>query len=182
MAELTVDDVQAFTKGRLDPEDPETERILKAALRAARQFCGWRVNAVAGEQLAVDSPGGRLLSLPTLALTELTSVVEDGVELDVSDLRVSTRLGNVTKKSGASWVSGYGAVVVTMTHGLDDPDDADFNQAVLQAVNALSQSASRADSSLKRKKVDDVEYEWFESAGSVIDKGLLAPYRILLSP
>lgn len=179
MAELTVDDVACYTSDRLDPDSPETERILKSALRAARNWCGWNVNLVAHDEVTVDSPGGRVLSLPTQNLVELSGLVVDGETVDLSTVRVSTRLGCVARKCG-TWPAGYGIAVATMTHGWDDPDDADFNQAVLKAVDSMS--VVRADSTLKRLKVDDVEQEWFESAAGALDHNLLAPYRILPSP
>lgn len=184
MAELTVDDVEVFTNGRLSADGVETGRLLVSALRAARQWCGWRVNLVEDEEVLLDSQGGRVLSLPTLALVELSEIVEDGVALDVGGLRVSTRLGCVSKKSGACWASGYGVISATMTHGLDDPDDADFNQAVLQAVDSLAAAKVRGDMALTGKKVDDVEYTWSVTLlqAGVLDVSLLAPYRILLSP
>lgn len=129
--------------------------------------------------MTVDGPGGPVLSLPTLKLSSVTSVVEDGVTLDVSDLRVSAR-GQIRKRSGGWWTSAYASIVVSFTHGYTSAPD--FDAAVEQASAALSASGSRTDSALKRKKIDDVEYEWFESASSFLNESLLAAYRILPSP
>jgi hypothetical protein len=38
--------VEAFTEGRLNRDDAETQRQLDAALAAARGYCGWHVTPV----------------------------------------------------------------------------------------------------------------------------------------
>lgn len=151
-----------------------------AALAAARRYCGWVVTPPETVTVTVDGPGGRVLSLPTLQLTTLSAVVEDGVTLDVADLRVSMNTGVVVKKSGGCWTHHVGAIHVTMTHGFTTAPD--FDAAVEQAASALSTAANRDDPSLKRKKVDDVEYEWFESASKFLNEPMLSAYRILPSP
>ena len=148
-----------------------------AALAAARRYCGWCVTPPETVTLTIDGSGGPVLSLPTLYLTAVTAVTEDGVALDVDDLRVSKR-GQIRKRSGAWWTSAYAAVEVTFTHGYTSAPD--FDVAGAQAAAALE--GSRDDSSLKRKKIDDVEYEWFAAATSALNEALLAPYRILPGP
>lgn len=151
-----------------------------AALAAARRYCGWVVTPPETVTITVDGPGGRVLSLPTLHLTTLSAVVEDGVTLDVNDLRFSPNTGVVVKKSGGCWTSHMGAIQVTMTHGFASAPD--FDAAVEQAARALSSAATRDDLALKRKKVDDVEYEWFETATHFLNESLLSAYRILPAP
>jgi len=148
-----------------------------AALAAARRYCGWVVTPPETVTITVDGPGGHLLSLPTLQINTLTSVVEDGVTLDVNDLHVSKGSGLVRKKSGGCWSSKLGSIVVTMTHGFDEAPD--FDAAVEQTAAALAAAGTRTDMALKRKRIDDVEYEWFEMASSFLPESLLAPYRIL---
>ena len=150
-----------------------------AALAAARRYCGWCVTPAETVTLTLDGPGGPVLSLPTLHLTSVASVTEDGVAWDVADLRVSGR-GQIRKRSGGWWTSAYASIAVTFTHGYASAPD--FDAAVEQAAAALEAAGTRDDSSLKRKKIDDVEYEWFESASSYLNESLLAPYRILPSP
>lgn len=151
-----------------------------AALAAARRYCGWCVTPPETVTITVDGPGGRVLSLPTLHLTTLSAVSENGVALNVSDLLVSVDRGQVVKKSGACWTSNPGGISVTMTHGLTTAPD--FDAAVEQAATALAAAGTRTDTALKRKKVDDVEHEWFESASSFLNESLLSSFRILPSP
>lgn len=150
-----------------------------AAEAAARRYCGWVVTPPETVTVTVDGPGGRVLSLKTLQLTGVSGVLENGVPVDVDGLVVITDRGELVKKSGC-WVRGYGAIQVTMTHGFTDAPD--FDAAVEQAAASLQTVGTRADATLKRKKIDDVEYEWFESATHFLNESLLAPYRILPSP
>jgi hypothetical protein len=151
-----------------------------AALAAARRFCGWCVTPPETVTITVDGPGGRVLSLPTLQLTTLSAVSENGTALTVSDLLVSKDRGQVVKKSGACWTSNPGGISVTMTHGFTTA--VDFDAAVEQATIALEAAGTRTDTALKRKKVDDVEYEWFEGASSFLNQSLLLPYKLIQSP
>jgi len=150
-----------------------------AALAAARRYCGWRVTPADDETITLDGPGGRMLSVPSLCIVEVTEVVEDGVTLDLADLRISSSLGQIWKKAGC-WTSNPGGISVTMNHGLDAAPD--FDAAVEQAAVALAAAGTRTDTALKRKKVDDVEHEWFESASSFLNESLLSAFRILPAP
>ncbi len=130
---LSVVAVEAFSKGRLDRDDPETDRQLDAALAAARRYCGWHVTPVAsGVTFTLDGPGGRTLVLPTLKLTALTSVTEDGTALTLSDLHWSAR-GLIAKKDGGFWSTLFGGITVVASHGFDVADD--FESVVLAAID-----------------------------------------------
>lgn len=129
---LDVEAVEAFTQGRLDAGDPETERQLDAALAAARRYCGWHVTPVLTDQvITLDGTGITYLVLPTLALGAVSGVNEDGTEIDVADLQVSPR-GLIRKKSGQPWTSSLGSVTVTATHGYASAPD--FEAAILGAI------------------------------------------------
>lgn len=130
---LNVVAVEQFTKGRLDRDDPETDRQLDAALAAARTYCGWHVTPVLTAQtFTLDGPGGRTLVLPTLKLTALTSVTEDGIALTLTDLHWSSR-GLIAKKDGGFWSSMFGAITVVGAHGYAAADD--FESVVLAAID-----------------------------------------------
>jgi hypothetical protein len=183
--ELTVADVESYTGGRLLAAAPETVRLLGAALKAARRYCGWHVTPVQTDTgVALDGPGGRVLSLPTLQLVELTAVSEDGITLDVDDLYVSSA-GLVRKKSGCHWSCRYGGVVVTMEHGYVDATD--WQSAVLELVDRMSTLPGNVlgnSGPVARKRVDDVELQWALSVGTneslfdLINHRLMDPYRI----
>lgn len=132
---LNVVAVEAFTRGRLGRDDDETQRQLDSALAAARRYCGWHVTPPQTGEVTMDGPGHRVLVLPTLQLSTLVSVEENGAELDLGDLTWSRR-GLVAKRSGAYWSSQFGAIAVTMTHGFATAPD--FESAVLSAVERMS--------------------------------------------
>jgi hypothetical protein len=191
MAELTVDDVRKFS-ARLDEfDDDPLQDMLDAALAAARRYCGWSVTPVAtDDELVIDGPGGRVLSLPTLNLIEVTAVTECGVVLDVTKLDVSRRKGTVEKQSWyGCWSHRDGAISVTITHGFTETEAADWRRAVLRLVDIMSLEpvmvgAERDSPEMKRKRVDDVDYEWYDKLITTNDQlaALFSQYRILPSP
>lgn len=129
---LDVSTVQAFTQGRLDQDDAETDRQLDAAVAAARAYCGWHVTPVLVDQeVTLDGPGTHLLVLPTLKLTELSEVNEDEVEIELTDLNWSVR-GLIQKKSGHWWSQMFGSIVVIFSHGYASAPD--FESAIFSAI------------------------------------------------
>lgn len=176
MPELTVDDVEQYTRKRLDKTDAETGRLLAAGLSYVRQFCGWHVTPVkTGHEVELDGPGGRLLALPTLKLIALTEVTENGQPVDVSSLYVSKR-GLVRKKSGGFWSPHYGAITVTMDHGIEDADA--FNAAVLSFIDRSSKAPTGGD------PIAVGPFRWAEektvsrSAFSATELSILEQYRL----
>lgn len=129
---LDVVAVEAFTAGRLNRDDDETQRQLDAAMAAARRHCGWHVTPAYTEQtLTIDGPGTVDLVLPTLQLAELTDLSEDGVALDVADLSWSAR-GIVRKRNRTPWTAEYGAITVVISHGIAAAPD--FDAVILSAI------------------------------------------------
>jgi hypothetical protein len=186
MAELAYTDLPAAVLARFDDADDyaAAQAAIDTALVAARRYCGWSVSpVVTDDEVTVDGSGGQVLSVPTLNLVSVSTVDEDGVTITSSDLRAS-RLGLLRKRSGGWWTSAYDAVTVTMTHGFAEDDALDWRRAVINLVDDWSEASLRDGSDMKRKKVDDVEYEWFETALST-DAELaekFSQFRILPSP
>lgn len=124
--------VESFTRGRLDRDDEETQRQLDAALAAARRYCGWHVTPVlVDDEVTLDGPDSQLLILPTLKMTELTEVDEDGEELNLADLNWSAR-GLIAKRSGYWWTPMFGAITVIFSHGYADAPD--FESVILSSI------------------------------------------------
>jgi hypothetical protein len=183
MPELDVSDVESFSGGRLSASDPEVERMLNAALRAARRYCGWPVNpVVTGDTVVIDGPGSRILNLPTRKVVELTSLTEDDVVVDLSTVRWSAggppgileRPVSVRKKSNGWWTCYYQGVEVVMTHGYDDDEAADWRYAVLSMVDQMGQVlfAGRGELDMVSKKVDDVTYRWADPYAAAAESAL----------
>ncbi len=181
MPELDSTDLPAAVLARF-ADDNAAQDAIDAALAAARRHCGWHVSPSKSETIAVDGPGGRVLSLPTLNLTGVTSVTELGVAVDVSKLDRSQRKGTLTKQYGC-WTGRDGAISANITHGYTEAEAIDWRVAILAFVDARSQVVERTGDE-KRRKVDDVETEWFDAAIST-DAELQArfsQFRILPSP
>jgi hypothetical protein len=185
MPELTTADVTAYTGGRLDSNDQETERLLAASLSAARRYCRWHVTPEkTADELTIDGPGGALLVLPTLRLTAVTALTEDGEDLDVDTLGWSTR-GLISKPGKRLWTSSYQGVTATITHGFDSAPD--WESAILEMVSRMSMAPLNAElslgGSLSGKRVDDVSYNWqpFKSSATLFDGSvafLLDSYKL----
>lgn len=185
MAEIAPDDLPAVTRARYRDDDA-AQAAIDAVLAAARRWCGWHVSPVSeDDELDLDGPGGHVLSLPTLNLISVSAVTELGVSLDVSTLDKSRRKGTLTKRYGC-WTRRDGAIIATVTHGYSEAEAADWRQAIIDVVGtrSLSQNTTRDSGDMKRKRIDDVEYEWFETLVST-DHELAAKFsafRILQSP
>ncbi len=143
MPELDEAAVEQYTQGRLVADDPETGRLLRAALAAARIYCGWHVTPVkTDDTVEIDGPGGNTLILPTLKLVTLTEVRERESVLTPAQLEVSRR-GIVRKRRGLAphapwWTDELGAITVKMTHGYTEDEAGDWLGAVLSAVDRAS--------------------------------------------
>lgn len=84
-----------------------------AACAAVRAYCGWHIAPSVTEDVTVDGSGGSIQLLPTLHLTALTSITNDGTE--VTDPEWS-EAGMVR----GSWTSKFRGVVANMAHGFDE--------------------------------------------------------------
>lgn len=129
------DDVAVLTQGRLAAGDSRTTMLLSGALAAARSYCGWHVIGERTVTLTLDGPGSPLLVLPTLRLTDISALTEDGQTIDPLTLEWS-QLGLVYKAARARWTRRYRGITATITHGFADAPD--FNNAIVSLVDRLS--------------------------------------------
>lgn len=165
VAEIDTTDLPAATLTRFGSTEA-AQAAIDAVLVAARRYCEWYVSPVrTDDELTLDGPGGRVLDLPTGKLNALTGVVEAGTDLDVAKLDWSQN-GSVRKQSGVRWSCRYRSIVATIDHGYTETEAADWRKAIVDMVNAVSYTMATSAEALKRKKVDDVEYEWFDFASA----------------
>lgn len=166
--EITIDDLPDSVKSRFE-DDNVAQAAMDAVLAAARHYCRWHVSPVReDDEITFDGPGICVLDLPTRKLIELSEIAESGTDLDVSKLDWSEN-GSVRKQSGGRWSDRYRSIAVTMTHGFTEDEAADWRRAIVSMVTALSYASTASSDGLKRKKVDDVEYEWFDFASAAGD-------------
>jgi hypothetical protein len=100
----------------------------EAACGAVRAYCGWHVAPSVTETVTVDGPGGNVLFLPTLHLTGITSLTNDGTT--VTDPEWS-EAGMVR----GSWTSKFRGVVAEITHG--------YEECPAEIIGVLTEAASR---------------------------------------
>lgn len=96
--------------------------------------------------------GATTLYLPTKHLMGISSIVEDGVALDLSQVQWSTD-GEVVKTTNEPWTANMGGsgngpangnmdgqtgITVTFTHGYSATDAADWNRIVLMIADRMS--------------------------------------------
>lgn len=192
MAELAPADLPTVVRARF-ASDPAAQAWIDAALDEARRYCGWHVSPLrTDESLDLDGPGGCVLSLPTRNLVSVTSVTELGTALDLTKLDRSRRKGTLTKQFGR-WTGRDGSITAVVTHGFTEAEAAGWRKAVLELVDRMSSMVGAVNGTsgpMVEKTVDDVTYKWQTTVGdpgnqalfSLINRELLNPYRILLSP
>jgi hypothetical protein len=187
VAELSVDDVAAYTNGRLSAGDPQTQDMLDAALTAARVDVGWHVSPVVfGDVVTLDGPGGCKLRLPfTQKIVNLTQVIDAGVTLDLTagtgDVIQSAQVPWLLIRRNGNWSSNYADIQVTLDHGFTEAEAADWRRAILTLVDQMSTMATvgRPDSDLVQKQVDDVVYKWNATPLLPSIETILDHYRLL---
>ena len=89
--------------------------LLEAVSDEVRDYCGWHIAPAVTETVTVDGSGGEVLALPTLHLTRLVSVTEDGAELAVAGIEWSQ--AGYLRKLGGCWTSALRGVVAEIEHG-----------------------------------------------------------------
>lgn len=184
MAELTSVDYEYFAAAQ-SGDDDAIQAALDAVMAAARRYCGWHVSPVLEQDVTLNGPGGWRLFLKTKKLVSLDEVIEDGTELEVGvDVVADPETPGMLVRKWGAWTREPASIAVTFTHGFTEEEAADWRRAVLRMVRLWMLREQRDNPDLKRKKVDDVEYEWFEGVVSMDHQlsTLFAPFRILPSP
>lgn len=143
-----------------DPED------VRAAEDLVRQYCGWHIAPSEEHVVTLDGKGGTTLVLPTLHVTEIASIVEDGVTLPATAYEWSTS-GLVDRVNGY-WPRKYRSIVVTMTHGVEA-----YPWAVREFIKQLVESGA-GQSPMTRAQVGQVVVTY---AAPTPSWSVLDPYR-----
>lgn len=169
---LTGASVVKAGQGRFDDEQ-EAGEVLARVWSAVRGYWVGGTSRRRPASSSVDGSGAKVLQLPTLALSDVKSVIEDGVELAPSSYSWS-RTGVLRKRVGC-WTPEYRGVVAVVDHGYDELEDVEG--VVLQtAVRSLIARADRSGSASGRSTSDLRP----RSAGSVssLDYAVLDKYLL----
>lgn len=118
----TSDDLAAYMRSELD--DDAADLALSLATEVIRLRLGWAVEQVVDDVITLDGAGTSILLLPTLHLTAVSSVVEDGVTLVADDDYEWSASGILERVGCAAWKRKRRGVVVTCTHGYVDLPEA----------------------------------------------------------
>lgn len=117
-----------------DPQDWEV------AVSAIRDYCGWHIAPSVTETLTVDGPGrGGQLLLPTLRLTAVAAVQNDGTAVELDNVQWTQR----GALRGARWNDKYRGVTATVTHGYDEWPPALLAVARSMAAQGAGSNATR---------------------------------------
>lgn len=154
-------DLEEFATGGL------TQKVLDAAVQAARRYCGWHVAPDYVQSLTLDGPGGHVLQLPSLHVTEVMSVHELGVPVD--DFEWSAD-GMIQRRS--CWSDRFRSIVVVFQHGFDGAED--FASAVLSSAMTAGMSPGGV-----AEKVGPFSFEAGSGQAFTSDqRGVLDRYRL----
>lgn len=121
----------------------EADRLMQAEA-LVRGFCGWHIAPSRKATVTLRGTTGPTLMLPSLYVTEITSVTVDDSLTDAADY-YEFQAGYLTRPSG--WWTAE-RIVVEFTHGYEDvPAD------VTAIVQAVAQRAIANPGSLKSKSI-----------------------------
>ena len=119
-------DLEAFVGHPVD--STQAASMLGQASALMRTKMGWHVYPSVTESLTLDGPDSATLFLPSLYVSAINSVTEDGTLLDPSEYGYSVlgyvrRLTRVVWNSGQvttyTWTANLQGVVVNLTHGFE---------------------------------------------------------------
>ena len=107
-----------------------------AAVAKVRSHCRWHIAPSVTETVTVDGSGAPIIVLPTLRLTDLISITNDGTAVTSPEWSTS---GMVYRGTCASWSPKFRSVVAEMTHGFDTwPEDLEAVTVELAAATSLA--------------------------------------------
>lgn len=123
----------------LDSTIPNVEKAVDRAVAYARREAGWHIfPVIESDELTVDGEGGLVLTLPTLHMTDVVELTENGHVLD-PDRYEWSESGDL-KRVGGGWTTRWRGITATITHGydLEDADLADLLGAIAAAVGVAA--------------------------------------------
>lgn len=117
MALTNLTDFAGFLRRDFDPADAYTaQQLLEAAESLVVEYCGWHIAPVVTEDVTVDGSGTAILPLPTMHLTAVNTVTENGLPVDVTRVYWSSH-GLLERAGGVAWTGRPRGVVANVAHG-----------------------------------------------------------------
>jgi hypothetical protein len=159
----------------------EADRLLQAEA-LVRSYCRWHIAPSRSETLTLRAEGMSSIMLPSLYVTAVSSITDDGTALVLStDYRWFE--DGIIDRVDAYW--GSGDIVVAYSHGYDAPP-AD----VTAVVQAVAQRAVQNPGSLVRTQKGPFADTYSQTSANqslpvallADEKAILNPYRLPLRP
>lgn len=113
----------------------QVEAALSAASSLVRSYCGWHVTPVLNCKAEGMTARSAVLRLPALRVESVSSVTEDGAELDASAYQ--WRREGLLRKAYGRWTPSWGGITVEYSAGVPECPDAS-RICVQLAANALA--------------------------------------------
>ncbi|MET9286498.1 hypothetical protein [Nocardia beijingensis] len=111
---------------------------LDGVIGDIRDYCGWHIAPAATETITLDGTGATIVQIPTLQLSAVASVTENGVVLQVTEYEWSADGTLRRLPLGRCWTNRYRGVVVECTHGFDEVPAAIVSVVLDATSDALS--------------------------------------------
>ncbi|SUA72662.1 Uncharacterised protein [Nocardia otitidiscaviarum] len=90
---------------------------LDGVIGDIRDYCGWHIAPTATETITLDGSGAAVVQVPTLRLSAVASVAENGVVIPATEYEWSEDGTLRRLPLGRCWTNRYRSVVVECTHG-----------------------------------------------------------------
>lgn len=159
----------------------EDDRLVQAEA-LVRSWCGWHIAPSRTEDLTVDGPGGFSVVLPTLYLTDVTQVTEDGDVVDDSFYYWSQAgflrcVGDSVSGHLWRWTDHPRGLVVSVVHGYPE-----VPAEVTRVVQALADRLDKNPSGLLSKTVGPFSETYSGDGLFGMEMDALAKYRLPARP
>lgn len=161
-------------------DNPRVEAALAAASQAVRNYCGWHITPSL-ECTAHPVGGGFIAKLPAGYVSEITSISENGAELN-SDA-YEWRSDGLLKRKGQRWACNWDGIEAEYTAGYD----ADAVPDLVEAVCSIASGVLSVSAGVVSESADGVAVSYSASASSIAaaltsqQKCALESYKVVSS-
>lgn len=151
----------------------DDDERLDQAEGIVRDYCGWHIAPSQTDTVRIyGTPLGQPVLLPSMYVTAIVSVTDQGTLLDPSVYDFE-QAGILRRIDGYLWSTGDGVIEVTFTHGYTD-----VPPAVTRAVQSI---ASQLPNGLRSRSAGPFSESYFNDL-SPMDRASLSRYRIPVGP
>jgi len=134
---VLVGDLESYQGG-------DAQSLIDQATALVRRYCGWHVTPERTETMTLDGSGGRSLRIPSLRVTGVSAVTNDGIAYTDDDFAWSS-VGTLTRAPRTGiWVEGPRKVQVTVAHGYSQDDAADLASVIMARATRMQASPGSA--------------------------------------